>query len=139
MLAGLGSLELGDIHLLNGSRLGAFLRDMQFSRPIYERLIRALWQRLGDVDQLGSLLRLEQEMGELIAAERARYRRMDHQFGELVEVVTALAGLDYSQQATVYEGQGSQGSDASRHRSIVRHRGQDAHTRCRTTGVGWWR
>ncbi len=37
--------------------------------------------------------------------EREKNRRMDHQFGELVEVVTALAALDYSRRAQVYEGQ----------------------------------
>ncbi|MEZ4381883.1 MAG: ATP-binding protein [Nannocystaceae bacterium] len=58
---------------------------------------------------LGALLdRLDRDVDaalEALAAERGRNRRMDLQFGELVEVVTALAGLDYSQQATVYEGQ----------------------------------
>ncbi|MCA9658853.1 MAG: hypothetical protein KC486_10935 [Myxococcales bacterium] len=58
---------------------------------------------------LASLVeRLERDVDASLAAlisERDRNRRMDHQFGELVEVVTALAGLDYSQQATVYEGQ----------------------------------
>lgn len=67
------NLVCADVLLLNGARLGTFLREMRFTRPIYERLIRALWQRLQDVNQVGSLLRLEREMGALIAAEQARY------------------------------------------------------------------
>jgi len=67
------NLACADVLPLNGARLGAFLREARFTRPIYERLIRALWERLRDVGQLGSLLRLEQVLDELIEHERARY------------------------------------------------------------------
>lgn len=67
------NLACADVLPLNGARLGAFLREARFTRPVYERLIRALWERLRDVSQVGSLLRLEREMGALIAQERARY------------------------------------------------------------------
>ncbi len=69
------NLACADVLPLNGARLGAFLREAHFTRPIYERLIRALWGRLKDVNQLGSLLRLEQELGTLVAEERARYEK----------------------------------------------------------------
>jgi len=69
------NLACADVRPLDGARLGTFLREAHFSRPIYERLIRALWERLRDVHQLGSLLRLERELGELIAQERAQYER----------------------------------------------------------------
>ena len=69
------NLVCADVTPLNGARLGTFLREARFSQPIYERLMRALWARLQDVDQLGSLLRLERELGELTARERARYER----------------------------------------------------------------
>jgi len=67
------NLVCADVRPLDGARLGAFLREACFTRPIYERLIRALWERLKDVHQLGSLLRLEVEINQLIAQERARY------------------------------------------------------------------
>lgn len=67
------NLACADVLPLDGARLGTFLREARFARPIYERLIRALWERLKDVNQLGSLLRLEQEIGDLMAQERARY------------------------------------------------------------------
>lgn len=66
------NLACADVRPLDGARLGTFLREARFSRPVYERLIRALWERLKDADQLGSLLRLEQEIGNLIAQERTR-------------------------------------------------------------------
>jgi len=69
------NLACADVRPLDGARLGTFLREAHFTRPIYERLIRALWERLRDVHQLGSLLRLERELGELITQERAQYER----------------------------------------------------------------
>ncbi len=69
------NLACADVLPLNGARLGAFLRQAHFQRPAYEKLIRALWQRLHDANQLGSLLRLEQEINDLIATERSRYRQ----------------------------------------------------------------
>lgn len=70
------NLACADVLPLNGARLGNFIKEMQFTRPVYERLIRALWARLQDVNQLGSLLRLEQELGDLIEAERTRYKEL---------------------------------------------------------------
>ncbi len=69
------NLACADVLPLNGARLGTFLREARFTRPIYGRLIRALWERLREVTQLGSLLRLERELGDLIAEERARYAK----------------------------------------------------------------
>lgn len=69
------NLACADVRPLDGARLGAFLREARFTRPIYERLIRALWERLREAQQLGSLLRLERDLGALIAQERAQYAR----------------------------------------------------------------
>ncbi|MFW6082813.1 MAG: SAM-dependent methyltransferase, partial [Chloroflexota bacterium] len=56
------NLACADVTPLNGERLGTFVREARFKRPIYERLVRALWEKLQDAQQLGSLLRLEKEM-----------------------------------------------------------------------------
>jgi N-6 DNA Methylase len=69
------NLACADVVPLDGNRLEAFLRRMQFSRPIYERLIRALWARLKDAGLVGSLLRLEEEVQSLVEQERQRYQR----------------------------------------------------------------
>ena len=79
------NLACADVLTLNGKRLGAFLKEAQFSRPIYERLIRALWEKLEDINQFGSLLRLEQEVETLIADERARYEREGRQSDMFVD------------------------------------------------------
>lgn len=69
------NLARADVLLLDGERLDAFLKTMQFSRPIYERIIRALWTRLRDASHVGSLLRPEEEIRSLVRHERELYRR----------------------------------------------------------------
>ncbi|MCI0557127.1 MAG: BREX-1 system adenine-specific DNA-methyltransferase PglX, partial [Nitrososphaera sp.] len=69
------NLACADVLLLNGERLDVFLKAMQFSRPIYERVIRALWSRLKDASYVGSLLRLEETIQDLVQRERERYYR----------------------------------------------------------------
>lgn len=69
------NLACADVQLINGARLDAFLHDARFSRPVYDRVVRSLWTRLKDSAQLGSLLRLEDEVQELIAEERRRASR----------------------------------------------------------------
>ncbi len=64
------NLASADVLLLNGERLDAFLQAMRFTRPVYERVIRAMWKRLGDANQVGSLLKVEQEIQALVAKEQ---------------------------------------------------------------------
>lgn len=72
------NLACADVLPLNGARLGSFIKEMQF-KPIYERLLRKLWARLEDINQLGSLLRLEAEVEALVAEEKTRYEREGRQ------------------------------------------------------------
>jgi hypothetical protein len=69
------NLACASVLPLDGDHLGQFLNAAHFEQPIYERLMRALWQRLGALEQLGSLLRLDQELGQLVEEERSRFRR----------------------------------------------------------------
>ena len=69
------NLACADIAHFSGAALGEFVRAMRFERPIYERLMLKLWDKLQDVSQLGSLLRLEQELAALIEAERTSYEK----------------------------------------------------------------
>jgi len=66
------NLACANVHLLDGPHLASFLGTMQFSRAEYERILKPLWDRLHDVEQLGSLLRLEQDMADRIEAARKR-------------------------------------------------------------------
>jgi hypothetical protein len=55
-------LACADIHMLDGNRLQQFLAETGLrERPIYGRILSVIQQRLKDADQLGSLLRLDEE------------------------------------------------------------------------------
>jgi len=66
------NLACADIHLLDGRHLLNFLGMMRFTRSIFERVVRPLWERLKDASQMGSLLRVEQDIAVHIEAERRR-------------------------------------------------------------------
>ncbi len=67
------NLACADVRLPDGERLDDFLREAGFDQPIYERLVRAAWKRLENLAVAGSLVRVEEEIGDLIRRERERY------------------------------------------------------------------
>ena len=73
-------LACADIHMLDGNRLQEFLTQAGLQeRPIYGRILTALQNRLKDAEQLGSLLRLDEEIRALVEQERQRYERQGRQ------------------------------------------------------------
>lgn len=73
-------LACANVHMLNGDRLGAFLRAAGLDqRPIYGRILQALQQELKLSEQLGSLLPLEKRIRQLIDEERRRYEKEGRQ------------------------------------------------------------
>ena len=67
-------LACANVHMLNGGHLKDFAEQMKLG-PIYRRILTALQSRLKDSEQLGSLLRLEEEIRELVTQERGRYAK----------------------------------------------------------------
>ena len=67
------NLAVAGVRPLDGPRLRAFLAQFDQDRPLLERVLTALWQRLEDAEWLGSLLRVERTLRELIAAEQRRF------------------------------------------------------------------
>ena len=75
-------LACADIHMLDGNRLQEFLTQAGLQeRPIYGRVLTALQNRLKDAEQLGSLLRIDEEIRALVEQERQRYEREGRQLG----------------------------------------------------------
>jgi hypothetical protein len=75
-----GRLACADIHMLDGRRLAEFLAQAGLhERPIYGRILAALQHRLRDAEQLGSRLRLDEEIRDLVEQERQRYEREGRQ------------------------------------------------------------
>jgi hypothetical protein len=73
-------LACADIHMLDGNRLQEFLEQAGLhERPIYGRVLEALQARLKDAEQLGSLLRLDEEIRTLVEQERQRYEQEGRQ------------------------------------------------------------
>lgn len=66
------NLACSNVEAVTGGRLEEFIAQSQFSHPIYERILRAMASRMKDSDQLGSLLRLEKNLEDLIAEERKK-------------------------------------------------------------------
>jgi len=71
-------LTCANIHMLDGDNLKDFMERMNLG-PIYRRILTTLQSRLKDSEQLGSLLRLEDEIRELVDEERRRYDREGRQ------------------------------------------------------------
>ena len=70
------NLACANIHMIDGNRLEDFLSLSGLEkRPIYKRILSALQAKLVDSEQLGSLLRLEEEIRSLVEQERERYKR----------------------------------------------------------------
>ena len=89
-------LACADIHMLNGEHLGEFLSAAGLDkRPIYGRILKAMQQRFQNADQLGSLLRMEAEIRQLVQEERKRYEKEGRQrdlFGWSKEQFESEAG-----------------------------------------------
>jgi hypothetical protein len=66
------NLACANVEQLTGGRLEEFIRQTQFGHPIYERILRQLALALKDSGNMGSLLRPERVLEELIAEERRK-------------------------------------------------------------------
>jgi hypothetical protein len=66
------NLACANVEQITGGRIEEFIRQSQFSHPIYERILRQIALLLKDSDNLGSLLRPERALEQSIAEERRK-------------------------------------------------------------------
>ncbi len=66
------NLACANVEEMTAGRLEEFIKQAKFSHPIYERTLRTLATRLKDSSNLGSLLRMDHDVNELVAAERKK-------------------------------------------------------------------
>jgi len=115
------NLASANIEQITGGQLDAFIDRTKFSHPIYERILRRLADRVKDSPHLGSLLRLEKDIQQLVEAERKRSgelldqlpglhpEQFDTEQGieEFFDILTdqILRHLDHFVQSTRAEGQ----------------------------------
>ncbi|HPZ76332.1 MAG TPA: BREX-1 system adenine-specific DNA-methyltransferase PglX [Thermosynergistes sp.] len=67
-------LACANVHMLDGDNLKQFIERAKLG-PTHKRILTALQDRLKESEQLGSLLRLEEDIRQLIAEEHERYKR----------------------------------------------------------------
>jgi len=72
------NLACADILPLNGVHLETFLSKGNLD-PVHERILRALYPQLKLANQLGSLIKIEQEVQQLIDEERRRFEKEGRQ------------------------------------------------------------
>lgn len=102
------NLACANIEQITGGRLDEFISATEFSHPIYERILRRLASRLKDSDHLGSLLRIESEIEQLVTAERK-------QSGDLFEQLPGLHPEQFDTQEGVEEFFGILADQIGRH------------------------
>lgn len=73
------NLTCADILPLDGEHLSAFLAETKLTDPLYERILRALIDQLKLAHHLGSLLKVEEEITSLIAAEKKQFEKVGRQ------------------------------------------------------------
>jgi len=64
------NLACANVEQLTGGQLEEFIKQTKFSHPIYERTLRRVGSRLKESEHLGSLLRIEKEIEQLVSSER---------------------------------------------------------------------
>ncbi|NCB44883.1 MAG: SAM-dependent DNA methyltransferase, partial [Clostridia bacterium] len=65
-------LLCANIEAVTGGCLEKFIESAKLQNPVYERILIKLAQRLKDSENMGSLLRLEEELKKLIFEERSK-------------------------------------------------------------------
>ena len=66
------NIACANVEHLTAGRLESFISSAEFEHPIYERILKAMAEKLRDSDNLGSLLRPEEELKRLIEEERKK-------------------------------------------------------------------
>ena len=93
------NLACANVEKLSGGKLEQFIRESQFSHPIYERILLKMAERLKDSENLGSLLRLEQDLRRLVDKERKSAEEM----GQFELAIPGLTEETFETEAGIEE------------------------------------
>lgn len=70
-----GRLACANVHMPDDIRLKEFLDKFKSQKAIFSRILTTLRERLGNSEQLGSLLRIERDITTLVQQEQQKYDR----------------------------------------------------------------
>lgn len=89
------NLACADVLPFSMADLGKFLLQMRFTDPIFERMLRRVRAQLGDIQQVGSLLRIERELSDLVSEkQRKDQQRRQARYGNTPGLFDAQAEAD---------------------------------------------
>jgi hypothetical protein len=97
------NLACVDVMPFSTADLGRFLIKMRFANPIFERMLRRIRDQLIDINQVGSLLRIEKELHELVEVERRKHQRQRQaKYGTLDGAQSFISELEAEASETEY-------------------------------------
>jgi len=83
------NIACADVLPFDPKDLGKFIIEMKFSNPIFEKMLRKIREQLEDINQLGSLVRIERDIHDLVEEERNKHLR--YRQSKLFETSLAMA------------------------------------------------
>ena len=98
------NLACADVLPFSTKDLAKFIIEMKFSNPIFEKMLRGIREQLEDINQLGSLMRVEKEIHDIVDDERKKHLR--YRQNKMIETSLAmtLPGMEESlSEAEYYE------------------------------------
>lgn len=97
------NLACADVMPFSAADLGRFIIEMRFANPIFERMLRKIREQLVDISQVGSLLRIEKELHELVEEEkRKNQNKRQAKYGHLEGEPSFLAEFEDSDSEGEY-------------------------------------
>jgi hypothetical protein len=97
------NLACADVMPFSTADLGRFIIEMRFANPIFERMLRRIQEQLIDINQVGSLLRIEKELHDLVEEDRRKHQRQRQaKYGNIDQSQSFLPELESDASATEY-------------------------------------
>ena len=98
------NIACADVLPFSTKDLGRFIIEMKFSNPIFEKMLRRIREQLEDINQLGSLMRVEKEIHDIVDDERKKHQRYRQNKMIDTSLAMTLPGMDESlSEAEYYE------------------------------------
>lgn len=89
------NLACADVMPFSAADLGRFIIQMRFSNPIFEKMLRRIREQLGDIQQVGSLLRIERELQSLVDEQRRKdEHKRQAKYGDAPGLFAAQDGIE---------------------------------------------
>ncbi len=89
------NLACADVMPFSTADLGRFIIQMRFSNPIFEKMLRRIREQLGDIQQVGSLLRIERELQSLVEEQRRKdEQKRQAKYGTAPGLFAAQDGIE---------------------------------------------